>query len=108
MEGGRGAGRSNVDMEYGLSSKPHDQTFLSTGLPHSLAFSSVSSEVSTLVHSERAPASTSDSSFSSPWEFATSQMMDTTAVMAACPFCDGTGCLPFLPITTSNVVLSNS
>lgn len=91
-----GCKKAPREMEYGLTtSKPSDQAaaaLLSTGLPHSLAFSR--SEVSTRAHSERAPASTSDSSFSSPWELSVSQMMDSSAaVMAACPFCDGTGCL---------------
>lgn len=93
MEGGRRAVRRSEDMEHGLSSKPNDQSFLPTGLSPSFTLPSVSSEVCTLVHSERAPASTSNSSFSSPWEFETSQMMDVTAVIPACPSCDGTGSL---------------
>jgi hypothetical protein len=89
--------RSNVDMEYGLSGKPNEYSFLPTGLSPSYTFPSTSSEVCTLVHSERAPASTSDSSVSFPWEVAASQMMDMTAVISACPSCDGTGS-PFLHV----------
>ncbi|KAG0585657.1 hypothetical protein KC19_2G028100 [Ceratodon purpureus] len=94
MEGGWGA-RASVDMEYGLSGRSSDQCFVPAGLSPSFSFPSASSsEVCTLVHSERAPASTSDSSFSSPWEVAASQMMETDmagVVCGACPSCDGTG-----------------
>ena len=98
MEGGLGAVRSNVDMEYGLSSQPTDQSFPLTGLSPSFTFRSVPSELSTLVHSERASASTSVSSFSYPREAASSQMMDMNAINPACPSCDATG-LPFFRVS---------
>lgn len=107
MEGGLGLVKSNVDMEYGLSSKPNEPSFLPTIVSPSITFASVSSEVGTLVHSERAPASTSVSSFSTPWEHTTSQKTDMTAVISVCPFCNGTGGLPFPHMHAISIVVSS-
>uniref|UniRef100_A0A7I4AXA3 histidine kinase n=2 Tax=Physcomitrium patens TaxID=3218 RepID=A0A7I4AXA3_PHYPA len=91
MEGGRVPVRSSLDMEYGSSSHGNDPSFSPTSLSPSITLSSVSSEVGTPVHSERASATTSAFSSSFPWESTSSQMLDTTAGIHVCPFCNGTG-----------------
>lgn len=83
--------RSSLDMEYGSSSHGNDPSFSPTSLSPSITLSSVSSEVGTPVHSERASATTSAFSSSFPWESTSSQMLDTTAGIHVCPFCNGTG-----------------
>ncbi|XP_024394363.1 histidine kinase 5 isoform X3 [Physcomitrium patens] len=77
-------------MEYGSSSHGNDPSFSPTSLSPSITLSSVSSEVGTPVHSERASATTSAFSSSFPWESTSSQMLDTTAGIHVCPFCNGT------------------